>query len=81
MCEGGGFGLSDHYQNVVIYSSNIESLVDKVKGNIHHKMSELFDYFLHGHTDISTNNIHLRGMIQNKDIILLKVTKILIQLK
>ena len=65
-------------------AANIESLADSVKGNIDHKNLEHFHYFLRGYTDISTNNIYatkdytyhnLRGMIQSKDIVVVKGDK------
>ena len=36
---------------------NMESLADSAKGNINHKNLEYFHEFLHGNTDIFTNNI------------------------
>ena len=62
----------------------MESLADSVKGNIDHKNLEHFHEFLRGYTDIFTNNIYatkdytyhnLRGMIQNKDIVVVKGDK------
>ena len=62
----------------------MESLADSVKGNINHKDLEHFHEFLRGQTDIFTNNIYatkdytyhkLRGMIQNKDIAVVKDEK------
>ena len=59
----------------------MESLADSVKGNIDHKNLEHFHEFLRGYTDIFTNNIYatkdytyhnLRGMIQNKDIVVVQ---------
>ena len=59
----------------------MEFLADSVKDNIDHKNLEHFHEFLRGYTDIFTNNIYatkdytyhnLRGMIQNKDIVLVK---------
>ena len=65
-------------------AANIESLADSVKGNIDHKNLEHFHEFLRGYTDIFTNNIYstkgytyhnLRGIIQNKDIVVAKDDK------
>ena len=65
-------------------AANIESLADCVKGNINHKNLEHFHEFLHGYTDIFTNNIYatkdynhhnLGGMIQNNDIVVVKGDK------
>ena len=65
-------------------AANMESLADSVKGNIDHKNLEHFHEFLRGYTDIFTNNIYatkdytyhnLRGMIQNKDIVVVKGDK------
>ena len=62
-------------------AANMESLADNVKGNIDHKNLEHFHEFLRGFTDIFTNKIdatkdyayhHLRDMIQNKDIVVVK---------
>ena len=62
-------------------AANVESLVEGVKGNINHKNLEYFHEFLRGYTDIFTNNIYatkdytyhnLRGMIQNKDIVVVQ---------
>ena len=62
----------------------MESLADSVKGNIDHKNLEHFHEFLRGYTDIFTNNIYatkdytyhsLCGMIQNKDIVVVKGDK------
>ena len=62
----------------------IESLADRVKGNIDHKNSEHFYEFLCGYADIFTNNIYATkdyayhnpcGMIQNKDIAVVKGDK------
>ena len=62
----------------------MEYLADSEKRNIDHKNLEHFHYFLRGYTDISTNNIYatkdytyhnLRGMIQNKDIVVVKGDK------
>ena len=64
--------------------NNTESLVDSVKGNIDHKDLEHFHDFLRGYTDIFTNNIYatkdytyhnVRGMIQNKVIVVVKSDK------
>ena len=63
----------------------MESLGDSVKGNIDHKNLEHFHEFLRGYTDIFTNNIYvtkdytyhnLHGLIQNKDIVVLKGDKV-----
>ena len=60
------------------------SLAESVKSNINHKNLEHFHEFLHGYTDIFSNNIYatkdytyhnLRGMIQNKDIVVVKGDK------
>ena len=65
-------------------AANIESLVDSVKGNIDHKNLEHFHEFLSDYTHIFTDNIYatkdytyhnLRGMIQNKDIVVVKGDK------
>ena len=62
----------------------MESLAGSVKGNIYHKNLEHFHEFLRGYTDIFTNNIYttkdytyhnLRGLILNKDIVVVKVDK------
>ena len=62
----------------------MESLADSIKGNIDHKNLEHFHEFLLGYTNIFTNNIYatkdytyhnLRGMIQNKDIVVVKGDK------
>ena len=59
----------------------MESLADSVKDSIYHKNLEHFHEFLRGYTDILTNKIYttkdyayhnLRGMIQNKDITVVK---------
>ena len=61
--------------------ANMESLAESVKGNINHKNLEHFHEFLCGYTDIFSNNIYatkdytyhnLCGMIQNKDIVVVK---------
>ena len=68
----------------IFLAANMESLADSVKGNIDHKNLEHFHEFLRGYTDIFTNNIYatkdytyhsLRGMIQNKDIAVVKGDK------
>ena len=65
-------------------AANMEFLADSVKGNTDHKNLEHFHEFLRGCTDIFTNNIYvtkdytyhnLRGMIQNKDIVVVTVDK------
>ena len=65
-------------------AANIESLVDSVKGNIDHKNLEHFHEFLSDYTHIFTDNIYatkdytyhnLRGMIQNKGIVVVKGDK------
>ena len=63
-------------------AANMESLADSIKSNIHHKNLEHFHEFLHGYTVIFTNNIYatkdytyLSGMIQNKDIAVVKGDK------
>ena len=65
-------------------AANMEPLVDTVKDNMDHKNLEHFREFLRGYTDIFTNNIYatkdytyhnLRGMIQNKDIVVVKGDK------
>ena len=65
-------------------AANMESLADSVKDNIDHKNLKHFHEFLRGYTDIFTNNIYatkdytyhnLRGMIQNKDIVVVKGDK------
>ena len=65
----------------------MDSLADSVKGNIDHKNLEHFREFQLGYTDIFTNNIYaiknytyhnLCGMIQNKDIAVVKGDKILV---
>ena len=62
----------------------MESLAESVKGNIDHKNLEQFHDFLRDYTNIFTNNIYaakeniyhnLRGMIQNKDIVVVKGDK------
>ena len=62
----------------------MEPLTDRVKGNIDHKNLEHFHEFLQRYTDIFINNIdatkdysylNLRGMIQNKDIVVVKSDK------
>ena len=62
----------------------MESLADRVKGNIDHKNLEHFHEFLRGYTDIFTNNIYatkdytyhnLHSTIQNKDIVVVKGDK------
>ena len=62
----------------------MEPLVDTVKDNMDHKNLEHFREFLRGYTDIFTNNIYatkdytyhnLPGMIQNKDIVVVKGDK------
>ena len=62
----------------------MESLADSVKGNIDYKDLEHFHEFLCGYTDIFTNNIYvtkdytyhnLHGMIQNKNIVVVKGDK------
>ena len=62
----------------------MESLADSVKGNIDHKNLKHFHEFLRSYTDIFTNNIYavknytyhnLRGMIQNKDVVVVKGDK------
>ena len=62
----------------------MESLAESVKGNINHKNLEYFYEFLRGYTDICANKIYatkdytyhnLRGMIQNKDIVVVKGDK------
>ena len=59
----------------------MESLTDSIKGDVD---LEHFHEFLRGYTDIFTNNIYatsdytyhnLRGMIQNKDIAVVKGDK------
>ena len=65
-------------------AANMEFLADSIKGNIDHKNLEHFHKFLRGYTNIFTNNIYatkdytyhnLRGMIQNKDIVVVKGDK------
>ena len=65
-------------------AANMESLADRVKGNIDHKYLEHFHEFLRGYTDIFTSKIYatkdytyhdLRSMIQNKDIVVVKGDK------
>ena len=65
-------------------AANVESLADSIKGNINHKNLKHFHEFLWGYTDIFTNNIYaakdytyhnLRGMIWNKDIVVVKGDK------
>ena len=65
-------------------AANMESLADNVKGNINYKNLEHSHEFLRSYTDIFTNNIYatkdytyhnLRGMIQNKDIVVVKGDK------
>ena len=65
-------------------AANMESLADSIKGNIDHKNLEHFHEFLRGYTGIFTNNIYdtkdypyhnLRGMIQNKDIVVVNGDK------
>ena len=60
------------------------SLAESIKSNINHKNLEHFHEFLHGYTDIFSNNIYatkdytyhnLCGMIQNKDIVVVKGDK------
>ena len=68
-------------------AANMESLADSVKGNIDHEDLEHFHEFLRGYTNIFTNNIYAakdhiyhnhRGMIQNKDIVVVKSINILV---
>ena len=65
-------------------AANMECLAESIKGNIDHKNSDHFHEFLCGYTDIFTNNIYatkdytyhnLLGMIQNKDIVVVKADK------
>ena len=57
-------------------AANMESLADNVKSNIDHENKEYFHEFLHGYTDVFTQNIYstkdyiynLHCMIQNKDV-------------
>ena len=65
-------------------AANMESLADSIKGNTDHKNLEHFHEFLCGYTYIFNNNIYatkdytyhnLRGMIQNKDIVVVKGDK------
>ena len=62
----------------------MEFLAENIKSNIYHKNLEHFHEFLHGYTNIFTNNIYatkdytyhnLSGMIQNKDIVVVKGDK------
>ena len=61
----------------------MESLAVNVKGNIDHKYLEHFHEILRDQTDIFTNNIYAKkhiyhipcGMIQNKDILVVKDDK------
>ena len=62
-------------------ATHMESLADSIKGNIDHKNLQHFYELLRGYTDIFTNKIYttkdytyhnLRGMIQNKDIVVVK---------
>ena len=62
-------------------AANMESLAEGAKVNIDHKYLEDFHEFLRGYTDILTNKIYatkdyichnLRGMIQNKHIVVVK---------
>ena len=64
-------------------AANMESLADRVKGNIDHKNLEHFHEFLRGYTDIFTNNIYatkdytyhnLHSTIQNKDTVVVKLS-------
>ena len=65
-------------------AANMESLADSIKGNTDHKNLEHFHEFLCGYTYIFNNNIYatkdytyhnLHGMIQNKDIVVVKGDK------
>ena len=65
-------------------AANMESLANSVNGNIDHKNLEHFHKYLRGYTNIFTNNIYatkdytyhnLRGMIQNKKIVVVKGDK------
>ena len=65
-------------------AAHMEFLADSIKGNIDHKNLEHFHKFLRGYTNIFTNNIYatkdytyhnLRGMIQKKDIVVVKGDK------
>ena len=65
-------------------AANMESLADSVKDNIDYNDLEHFHEFLRGYTDIFTNNIYaakdytdhnVRGMVQNKDIAVVKGDK------
>ena len=65
-------------------AANLEFLAENIKSNIYHKNLEHFHEFLHGYTNIFTNNIYatkdytyhnLSGMIQNKDIVVVKGDK------
>ena len=62
----------------------METLADSVKGDIDHKDLEHFHEFLRGYTDIFIKNIYatkdytyhnLRGIIQNKNIAVVKGDK------
>ena len=57
-------------------AAKMESLADSVKDNIDHKNLEHIYEFLRDYTDIFTKNDYtyhnLRGMIQNKDIVVVK---------
>ena len=63
------------------------ALAESINGNIDHKNLEHFHELPRGYTDIFTNNIYAtkdytyhnhRGMIQNKDIAVVKGDKILV---
>ena len=65
-------------------AANMESLAQNIKSNIYHKNLEHIHEFLHGYTNIFTNKIYatkdytyhnLSGMIQNKDIVVVKGDK------
>ena len=62
----------------------MESLAESANGNIGHKNLEHFQEFLRAYKDIFTNNIYAtrdyiyhnpRGMIKNKDIVVVKGDK------
>ena len=66
-----------------LLAANMESLADSIKCNIDHKDLQHFHEFLCGYTDTFTDNIYATkdytynfcGMIQNKDIVVVKGDK------
>ena len=59
-------------------AANLKSLADSVKGSIDHKNLERFHEFLRGYNIYTTKAYtyhNLRGMIQKKDIVVVKGDK------